>query len=132
LKAVTLAAQQAYKMSGLGPEDMDFAELHDAFTVLEIAESEHVGFFPKGQGGKALLEGKTRLGGQIPINVSGGLKTRGHPVGGSGAAQVVEAVFQLRHELPEDRQVKDAQAGLTVNFGGFGNNVLAFVLRRVE
>jgi acetyl-CoA C-acetyltransferase len=78
------------------------------------------------------MEGKTRLGGQIPINVSGGLKTRGHPVGGSGAAQVVEAVFQLRHELPEERQVKDAQTGLTVNFGGFGNNVLAFVLRRVE
>jgi acetyl-CoA C-acetyltransferase len=132
LKAVTLASQQAYKMAGLGPEDMDFAELHDAFTILEIAESEHVGFFPKGEGGKALMEGKTRLGGQIPINVSGGLKTRGHPVGGSGAAQVVEAVFQLRHELPEERQVKDAQTGLTVNFGGFGNNVLAFVLRRVE
>jgi acetyl-CoA C-acetyltransferase len=132
LKAVTIAAQQAYKMAGLGPEDIDFAELHDAFTILEIAESEHVGFFPKGEGGKALMEGKTRLGGQIPINVSGGLKTRGHPVGGSGAAQVVEAVFQLRHELPEERQVKDAQTGLTVNFGGFGNNVLAFVLRRVE
>jgi acetyl-CoA C-acetyltransferase len=132
LKAVTIASQQAYKMAGLGPQDMDFAELHDAFTILEIAESEHVGFFPKGEGGKALMEGKTRLGGQIPINVSGGLKTRGHPVGGSGAAQVVEAVFQLRHELPEERQVKDAQTGLTVNFGGFGNNVLAFVLRRVE
>lgn len=132
LKAVTLAAAQAFKMAGLKPGDIDLAELHDAFTILEIAESEHVGFFPRGEGGKAVMEGKTRLGGQIPINVSGGLKTRGHPVGATGVAQVVEMVFQLRHELPESRQVKDAKNALTVNFGGFGNNVLAFVLRRVE
>lgn len=132
LKAVTLAAQQAFERAKLKPSDIHVAELHDAFTILEIAESEHVGFFPKGQGGKAALEGKTRLGGQIPINVSGGLKARGHPVGGTGVAQVVDIVWQLRHELPKNRQVKNAQNGLTVNFGGFGNNVLAFVLRRVE
>jgi acetyl-CoA C-acetyltransferase len=132
LKAVTLAAQQAFERARLKPADIHVAELHDAFTILEIAESEHVGFFPKGQGGKAALEGKTRLGGQIPINVSGGLKARGHPVGGTGVAQVVDIVWQLRHELPKNRQVKNAQNGLTVNFGGFGNNVLAFVLRRVE
>ena len=132
LKAVTLAAQQAFKMANLTPADIDVAELHDAFTILEIAESEHVGFFKKGEGGKAAADGKTRLGGQIPINVSGGLKARGHPVGATGVAQVVDIVWQLRHELPEGRQVKDAQNGLTVNFGGFGNNVLAFVLRRVE
>ena len=107
------------------------AELHDAFTILEIAESEHVGFFKKGEGGKAALAGKTGLGGQIPINVSGGLKARGHPVGATGVAQVVDIVFQLRHELPKNRQVKNAENGLTVNFGGFGNNVLSFVLRRV-
>ena len=108
------------------------AELHDAFTILEIAESEHVGFFKKGEGGKAAAAGKTRLGGQIPINVSGGLKARGHPVGATGVAQVVDIVWQLRHEMPKNRQVKNAQHGLTVNFGGFGNNVLAFVLKRVE
>lgn len=132
LKAVTLAAQQAFEMAKLKPGDIHVAELHDAFTILEIAESEHVGFFKKGEGGKAVLEGKTRLGGKIPINVSGGLKARGHPVGATGVAQVVEIVFQLRHELGNDRQVKNAENGLTVNFGGFGNNVLAFVLRRVQ
>lgn len=131
LKAVTLAAQQAFERAKLKPSDIHVAELHDAFTILEIAESEHVGFFKKGEGGKAALAGKTRLGGQIPINVSGGLKARGHPVGATGVAQVVDIVFQLRHELPKERQVKNAQNGLTVNFGGFGNNVLAFVLRRV-
>ncbi len=132
LKAVTLAAQQAFERAKLKPEDIHVAELHDAFTVLEIAESEHVGFFKKGEGGKAVLAGKTRLGGKLPINVSGGLKARGHPVGATGVAQVVDIVWQLRHELPEDRQVKNAQNGLTVNFGGFGNNVVCFILRRVE
>ncbi len=132
LKAVTLAAQQAFERAKLKPADIHVAELHDAFTILEIAESEHVGFFKKGEGGKAALAGKTRLGGQIPINVSGGLKARGHPVGATGVAQIVDIVFQLRHELPKDRQVANAANGLTVNFGGFGNNVLAFVLRRVD
>jgi acetyl-CoA C-acetyltransferase len=132
LKAVTLAAGQAFERAKLKPGDVDVAELHDAFTILEIAESEHVGFFPKGQGGKAVLEGKTRLGGQIPINVSGGLKARGHPVGATGVAQVAEIVWQLRHELPKERQVKNAKVGLTVNFGGFGNNVLCFILRRAD
>jgi acetyl-CoA C-acetyltransferase len=132
LKAVTLAAQQAFEMAKLKPHDIHVAELHDAFTILEIAESEHVGFFKKGEGGKAALAGKTRLGGQIPINLSGGLKARGHPVGATGVAQVVDVVFQLRHELPKNRQVKNAVNGLTVNFGGFGNNVTAFILRRVQ
>jgi acetyl-CoA C-acetyltransferase len=132
LKAVTLAAQKAFELAKLKPGDIHVAELHDAFTILEIAESEHVGFFKKGEGGKAALAGKTRLGGQIPINVSGGLKARGHPVGATGVAQIVDIVFQLRHELPKNRQVKNAENGLTVNFGGFGNNVLAFVLRRVQ
>ncbi len=121
LKAVTLAAQQAFEMAKM-----------NAFTILEIAESEHVGFFKKGEGGKAALAGKTRLGGQLPINVSGGLKARGHPVGATGVAQVVDIVWQLRHELPENRQVKNAKTGFTINFGGFGNNIVSFVLKRVE
>ena len=132
LKAVTLAARQAFEMAKLKPGDIDVAELHDAFTILEIAESEHVGFFKKGEGGKAAVAGKTCFGGQIPINVSGGLKARGHPVGATGVAQIVDIVFQLRHELPKNRQVKNARHGLTVNFGGFGNNVTSFVLKRVE
>lgn len=132
LKAVTLAAQQAFDMAKLKPKDIDVAELHDAFTILEIAESEHIGFFKKGEGGEAAASGKTRLGGQIPINVSGGLKSRGHPVGATGVAQLVDITFQLRHELPKDRQVKSAKNGFTINFGGFGNNVVSFVLKRTE
>jgi len=132
LKAVTLAAQKAFEMAKLKPSDIQVAELHDAFTILEIAESEHAGFFKKGEGGKAAAAGKTRFGGQLPINVSGGLKARGHPVGATGVAQVVDLTWQLRHELPKNRQVKNAQNGFSVNFGGFGNNVVAFVLRRVE
>ncbi|MBN1247876.1 MAG: acetyl-CoA acetyltransferase [Anaerolineae bacterium] len=132
LKAVRLAAQQAFERAKLKPSDVDVAELHDAFTVLEIAESEHVGFFAKGEGSKAALAGQTRFGGKLPINVSGGLKARGHPVGATGVAQIVEITWQLRHELPKERQVKNARVGLTVNFGGFGNNVLAFVLKRAS
>jgi len=132
LKAVTLAAKQAFDMAKLEPKDIDVAELHDAFTILEIAESEHIGFFKKGEGGQAAASGKTRLGGQIPINVSGGLKARGHPVGATGVAQIVDITFQLRHELPKDRQVKNAKRGFTINFGGFGNNVVSFVLKRIE
>ncbi len=132
LKAVTLAAQKAFEMAKMKPSDIHVAELHDAFTILEIAESEHVGFFKKGDGARAVLDCQTRLGGKIPINVSGGLKARGHPVGATGVAQVVEIVFQLRHEVGKERQVKGAETGLTVNFGGFGNNVLVFILRRVK
>jgi acetyl-CoA C-acetyltransferase len=132
LKAVTLAAQKAFEMAKLKPTDIHVAELHDAFTILEIAESEHVGFFKKGEGGKAAAAGKTRFGGQLPINVSGGLKARGHPVGATGVAQIVDLTWQLRNELPKNRQVKNAQNGFSINFGGFGNNVVAFVLRRVE
>ena len=129
LKAVTIAAEKAFKMAGMKPKDIDVAELHDAFTILEIAESEHVGFFKKGEGGKAVTAGETQIGGKLPINPSGGLKARGHPVGATGTAQVVELVWQLRGEAGE-RQVEGAENGFSLNFGGFGNNVLAFVLRR--
>ena len=132
LKAVTLAAEQAFTMAKMEPNDIDLAELHDAFTILEIAESEHAGFFKKGKGGIAVAKGETSHGGKIPINMSGGLKARGHPVGATGVAQVVDVVFQLRHELGDNRQVKNAKTGFTLNFGGFGNNVVAFVLRRAE
>lgn len=130
LKAVTLASQQAFKRAKLKPADVDVAELHDAFTILEIVESEHAGFFKKGEGGKAVEKGETALGGKLPINMSGGLKSRGHPVGATGVAQMVDIVYQLRHELPKERQVKNAKIGFTLNFGGFGNNIVAFVLRR--
>ena len=129
LKAVTLAAERAFAMAHTTPGDVDVAELHDAFTILEIAESEHAGFFAKGEGAKALAAGETTLGGKLPINPSGGLKARGHPVGATGVAQAVELVWQLRGEADE-RQVVNAQTGFMLNFGGFGNNVVALVLRR--
>lgn len=126
LLSVRLAAQKAYEMSGLKPEDIDVAELHDAFQILEIAESEEVGFFERGQGHIAARNGETKLGGRIPINTSGGLKAKGHPLGATGVSQVVEIIRQLRGEAG-GRQVEGAKAGLAVNFGGFGNNVVATI-----
>ena len=131
LTAVRLAAERSFAMAGCGPADVDVAELHDAFTILEIAESEEAGFFGKGEGHLALEQGETCLGGSLPINVSGGLKGRGHPVGATGIAQAHEIVTQLRHEAGA-RQVDDAAIGFTCNFGGFGNNVvcLTFIKER--
>jgi len=129
LTAVRLAAQRAFTMANLTPQDIDVAELHDAFTILEIAESEEVGFFNKGEGHKALVEGITSLGGKLPINPSGGLKAKGHPVGATGVAQLVELAWQLRGEAGE-RQVENAKNAFACNFGGFGNNVVATVLTR--
>ena len=131
LTAVRLAAERSFAMAGCGPADVDVAELHDAFTILEIAESEEAGFFGKGEGHLALEQGETCHGGSLPINVSGGLKGRGHPVGATGIAQAHEIVTQLRHEAGA-RQVDDAAIGFTCNFGGFGNNVvcLTFIKER--
>ncbi|MHB1405700.1 MAG: thiolase C-terminal domain-containing protein [Desulfitobacteriaceae bacterium] len=131
LFAVRHAAQRAYDMAGLQPQDIDVAELHDAFTILEIVESEEVGFFPRGEGHLAVRRGETQIGGRIPINTSGGLKAKGHPLGATGVSQIIELVKQLRGEA-DGRQVKDAKAGLAVNFGGFGNNVVATILTREE
>jgi acetyl-CoA C-acetyltransferase len=127
LKAVRLGAERAYKMAGLKPEDMSFAELHDAFVILELAISEEVGFFEKGKAQEAVREGVTRIDGRLPINTSGGLKAKGHPVGATGVSQVFELVKQLRGEAEEGRQVKNPRHGLAVNFGGFGNNVAATI-----
>jgi acetyl-CoA C-acetyltransferase len=131
LLAVRKAAADAFSMAGLTPEDVDVAELHDAFTILEIAESEEAGFFPKGEGHLALEKGETALGGRIPINVGGGLKGRGHPVGATGIAQAWEIVTQLRGEGGA-RQVEGANVGFTCNFGGFGNNVVCLTFVRED
>lgn len=127
LEAVKMSAQRAFKMACLKPQDIDVSELHDAFEILEIVESEDAGFFEKGTAQKAIEEGATSLSGRIPINPSGGLKARGHPPGATGVAQVVELTWQLRGEAGE-RQVSNAKRGFCCNFGGFGNNVTAFVL----
>jgi acetyl-CoA C-acetyltransferase len=129
LLAVREAARQSFAMAKLKPSDVSVAELHDAFTILEIAESEEVGFFPKGQGHIALEKGVTKLGGKLPINTSGGLKAKGHPVGATGVGQAHEIVQQLRGEA-DKRQVKNAKVGFTCNFGGFGNNVVCLTFVR--
>jgi len=127
LLAVRLSAEKAYKMAGMKPEDVDVAELHDAFQILEIEESEETGLFPRGQGHIAARNGDTKVGGKMPINTSGGLKAKGHPLGATGVSQIIELVRQLRGEA-EGRQVEGAKTGLAINFGGFGNNVVATIL----
>jgi len=131
LKALKICSQQAYKMAGISPHDINVAELHDAFEILEAVESEDIGFFPKGEGAKAAHEGLTEIGGKIPINPSGGLKARGHPLGATGVAQIVELYWQLQGEAGK-RQIDGAEKGITCNFGGFGNNILSFILERMD
>jgi len=130
LKALKIASSQAYKMAKKRPEDIDVCETHDAFAILEAIQSEDLGFFRKGEGAKAAHEGLTQIGGKIPINPSGGLKARGHPLGATGVAQVVELVWQLRNEAGK-RQVEGAKTGITCNFGGFGNNILSILVERM-
>lgn len=127
LKALQICSNKAYNMAKKKPEDIDVAELHDAFTILEAVESEDIGFFKKGEGAKAAFEGLTEIGGKIPINPSGGLKARGHPLGATGIAQVIELFWQLRNEAGK-RQVENAKTGITCNFGGFGNNIVSILL----
>lgn len=130
LKALQICSKQAYDMAKKNPIDIDVAELHDAFTILEVVQSEDIGFFKKGKGAKAVVEGLTEIGGKIPINPSGGLKARGHPLGATGIAQVIELVWQLRNEAGK-RQVQNAQTGITCNFGGFGNNIVSILVERM-
>ncbi|MHA1670371.1 MAG: thiolase C-terminal domain-containing protein [Promethearchaeota archaeon] len=130
LKALKIASNKAYKMAKKTPEDMDVAELHDAFEILEAVQSEDIGFFKKGEGAKAAHDGLTEIDGKIPINPSGGLKARGHPLGATGVAQVVELVWQLRGEA-DKRQVSGAKSGITCNFGGFGNNIISILIERM-
>jgi acetyl-CoA C-acetyltransferase len=129
LNSVRESSNQAFSMAKLSPEEIDVVELHDAFTILEIAESEDAGFFKKGTGHKALEDEVTSLDGKLPINPSGGLKARGHPVGATGVAQIVELTWQLRGQAGK-RQVHEAKRAYSCNFGGFGNNVISFVLTR--
>lgn len=111
------AAEQAYDAAGVGPGDVDVVELHDCFTGAEILATEALGFFERGEGGPAAAEGRTRLGGELPVNPSGGLKAKGHPIGATGTAQIVELVTQLRGDAGE-RQVEDPEVGLAHNLGG--------------
>ncbi|MEM2280650.1 MAG: thiolase domain-containing protein [Candidatus Bathyarchaeia archaeon] len=119
LKAAKLAAKQAYEMAGVKPEDIDVAEVHDCFTIAEIIAYEDLGFCKPGEGGRLAENGETALKGRIPVNTSGGLKAKGHPVGATGTAQAYEIYLQLTGQAGR-RQVDDAEIGLTHNVGGSG------------
>ena len=130
MDATRTATERALKMAGLTVKDVDVAEVHDNFTISEILAIEDIGFFAKGEGGKATEEGRTSLDGDVAVNTSGGLKARGDPIGATGVAQAVEVVNQLRGAA-DKRQVKDATVGLTQNVGGTGATVVVHLFRRV-
>ena len=125
--ATKIAGKRALDMAGIGPSDIDLAEVHDNFTISEIMAVEDIGFFPKGEGAKATLEGKTSIEGEIPVNTSGGLKARGDPIGATGVAQIVEIVEQLRGKA-DQRQIKDAKIGLAHSVGGTGASAIVHIL----
>lgn len=126
--ATVLAAKQAYAQAGIRPSQIDLAEVHDCFTITQIINSEDLGFFAKGTGAYALAAGKTALHGEIPINVSGGLKAKGHPIGATGLCQIYEIVTQLRGEGGA-RQLKKADIGLTHNIGGTAATCVVSIFR---
>ena len=128
--ATVNAAALAFADAGLGTEDLDFVELHDCFSIAEIIDSEDLGIVPRGQGGGWAGEGRTALGGDMPINASGGLLAKGHPVGATGLSQLYEAVHQLRGDHPN--QVRDARFGLTHNLGGTGVACTVNILGRPD
>ena len=129
LRAAQEAGQQAYQMAGVMPADIKVAEVHDCFTIAEIIATEDLGFFSAGEGWKAAEEGLTARSGTRPINTSGGLKSKGHPVGASGAGQVIEIWKQLRGQAGE-RQVPGATLGLTHNVGGTGQTCAVHIYER--
>lgn len=121
LNAAVLAGREAFRRANLGPKDIDFAEVHDCFTVAELVAEEDLELAPRGQAAKLTQEGYTSLKGEIPVNPSGGLKAKGHPVGATGVGQVVE-VFEQLHGRAGGRQVENAKVGLTHNVGATGGS----------
>ena len=125
--ATQKAGEEAFSQAGLSREDVDLIEIHDCFTVAEIIALEDLGFFAKGEGGRGAIEGMTKLGGAMPVNTSGGLKSKGHPVGATGVAQIHELTLQLRGEA-RARQVPGAEVGLAHNLGGSGATCAVHIL----
>ncbi len=126
IDSVKEASKIAFRRAGKTPKDVDIAELHDMASILEIVESEDVGFFTKGEGWKALETGETALDGRLPINTSGGLNSKGHPIGASGVAQTAEIYLQLTGQAGK-RQAKNLTTGFSMSMAGFGNNSTSFV-----
>lgn len=129
LKATKIASDKVYEQAKLNASDISVAEVHDCFTIAEVLAMEDLGFCKKGEGGKFIESGVTRLGGKLPVNTSGGLKACGHPVGATGVKQIVELTLQLRGKAGK-RQVKNAKVGLAQNVGGTGATVAVTILQK--
>jgi len=130
IRAREISSQQAYKMSGLTPEDIDLCELHDCFSIASLIAAESLGFFEYGKSGEAWEKGEADIGGKIAINPSGGLKSKGHPIGATGAGQVYEIAKQLRGEVESGRQVEGARIGMTDTLGGDGGTLVNMIFER--
>jgi len=129
IAATTAAAERAFKMAGKKIKDINFAEVHDCFTIAEVVVMESLGIYSPGKAGEAVLKGETALDGSFPINTSGGLKSKGHPVGATGVAQIVEIYKQLTGQAENGRQLKsNPKIGLAQNMGGSGGSSLVHIL----
>jgi acetyl-CoA C-acetyltransferase len=128
--ATKKAAEDAYKEAKLKPKDIDLAEVHDAFTIVELVAYEDLGFVEKGHGQDLIRNGIVKLDGKLPVNTSGGLKAKGHPLGATGISQIVELTNQLRKECKE-RQVSNAKIGLAQNIGGAGGTVTVHIIKKI-
>ena len=129
LESTIKASREAFEQAGINVKEIDFAEVHDCFTIAEIIAMEDLGIFEKGQASKAVVEGRTAINGEIPINPSGGLKSKGHPVGATGVGQIVEVFDQLTGNSGK-RQVNDARIGLTHNVGATGGSCAVHIFER--
>lgn len=126
--SIEAAGEAAYDAAGIEPDDVDFACLHDAFSILEWLEMEALGFAEPGEAWRDTVAGRTDVDGEFPVNPGGGLKARGHPLAATGMSQIVELVWQLRGDVPAERAVGDAGYGLAINLAGFGNNSVCTIL----
>jgi len=130
LRAREISAKQAYDMAGFTPKDIDICELHDCFSIASLIAAESLGFFEFGKAGEAWERGEAGLGGKVAINLSGGLKAKGHPIGATGAGQVYEIVKQLRGEVEPERQAEGAKTGMTDTLGGDAGTLCNLILQR--
>jgi len=130
IRAREISSQQAYKMAGVTPQDVDLCELHDCFSIASLIAAESLGFFAFGKAGEAWEKGEADIGGRVAINPSGGLKSKGHPIGATGAGQVYEVTKQMRGEVEPERQVEGAKIGMTDTLGGDAGTVVNIMLQR--
>ncbi|PGF13994.1 acetyl-CoA acyltransferase [Natrinema sp. CBA1119] len=129
IESVERAGQQALADANVMQDDVDVACIHDAFTILELLELEELGFYDPGDAWRATADGETAIDGRLPVNPGGGLKARGHPLGATGVAQIIELTWQLRGDAPEERRVESPRTGLALNVAGFGNNAVCTILQ---